>query len=210
MRLLLTLILSFLTASLLAQPSRRKIELQRKAFLSDVTAMTTDSADKVLKIACYLLNSQEFQDSLSKLKFPYANHCIGCGTGKDRNETIPGKIILDSIFRKNKVNLTLRLMQVGKPPIKIFRKKWCWGLGNTCPNTDSITSFYDNIDCDMGEDLPFTYAYAVHVCHEYAHNVGYCHTDHDLDNDVAEAIGWIAFYYIKKWYDDGTIKLQWQ
>ncbi|GAB3858115.1 hypothetical protein GCM10028822_32890 [Hymenobacter terrigena] len=56
----------------------------------------------------------------------------------------------------------------------------------------------------MGDDFPFEYAYAVHLCHEYAHNVGYCHTDNSQSRDAAESIGWIAYHYMKKWYDGGT------
>src|SRR5258708_38328995 len=76
----------------------------------------------------------------------------------------------------------------------------CFGLGATCPATDSVTSYFANIECDMSSDLPFPYAYGVHLCHEFMHDVGYCHTDHK--DDVAEEVGWIAFYFINKWYHE--------
>ena len=208
MRQLLTFALILFPGLLPAQSNSRKLELVRKRFISDVIAVTNDTADKSLRIASYLFNSKEFQDSILKLKFPFANHCADCDNNSDNtNAVIAGKEILDSVFRQKTIYLILRLLPVGKPPLSFFGKKKCWGLGNTCPNTDSITSFYKNIDCDMGDDLPFSYAYAVHLCHEYLHDVGYCHTDNDIVDDIAEAVGWIAFYYINKWYHEGTINL---
>lgn len=47
--------------------------------------------------------------------------------------------------------------------------------------------------------LPFLYAYAAHICHEFMHNVGFCHHSNDTD-DVAVAVGEIAYFNIKKWY----------
>ena len=56
----------------------------------------------------------------------------------------------------------------------------------------------------MGDDLPFIHAYAVHLCHEFMHNIGYCHTDHS-HTDIAEEVGEIAFYYIVKWHKEKRI-----
>ena len=189
-----------LTLNSLGQINLKHIDLNRGKFISSVRAINSDTADKALKIASYLFSSKEFQDSIQKLNFPFSNNCVDCGSNSDENKrNITGRTILESIFRKTEVSLTLRLKKVGKPPVM----GKCFGLGNTCPNTDSITSFYRNINCDMAKDLPFSYAYAVHLCHEFMHNVGYCHTDNNVDNDIAESVGWIAFHFIRQWYIKG-------
>lgn len=178
----------------------RKILLTRQAFSSDVAHITDDTAIRALRISSYLFNSKEFQDSILQLDFQYSNHCLDCGKNDhSRTERIKGAVILDSLFRESNVALSLKLTKVGKPPL--FGK--CFGLGYTCPDTYFITSYFKNIHCDMGKDLPFAYAYAVHLCHEYMHHVGYCHTDHS--DDVAETVGWIAFHFISKWYKEGAL-----
>jgi hypothetical protein len=184
----------------LAQNKPRTINLVRSSFeASKVKKITSANADHALRIANYLFNSKEFQDSLSKRDFTYHNICNGCDSNKEKDKPrILGSEVLDKLFQKQEAKLTLILLKVGTPPI--FGK--CFGLGFTCPNTDKITSYYKNINCDMSKELPFDYAYGVHLCHEYMHNIGYCHTDH-ID-DVAEATGWIAFYFINKWYKEGT------
>ena len=181
-----------------AQNDPRKINLVRGYFESKkVKSVTSANADHALRIASYIFNSKEFQDSLSKRDFNYHNICDGCDSNKETGKPrITGKEILDKLFKKNNATLSLILLKVGKPPM--FGK--CFGLGYTCPNTDKITSYYKNIKCHMSE-FPFEYAYGVHICHEYMHNIGYCHTDHV--DDVAEATGWIAFYFMNKWYQEG-------
>jgi len=182
-----------------SQNDGRNIKLIRGNFESKkVKVVTIENADHALRIATYLFNSKEFQDSISKRDFSYHNICNGCDSNKEKDKPrISGKEVLDKLFQKQEASLTLILLKVGKPPM--FGK--CFGLGYTCPNTDKITSYYKNINCDMSE-IPFDYAYGVHLCHEYMHNIGYCHTDH-ID-DVAEATGWIAFHFINKWYQAGT------
>ncbi|HEY0055270.1 MAG TPA: hypothetical protein VGB63_07935 [Pedobacter sp.] len=156
-----------------------------------------------LALSSYLFNSIEFQDSLKKLSFKYSNYCLDCGTNvPERQERITGATILDSIFRSSEAEIDFRLKRMGKPPLYFI----CFGLGNTCPaskkQTPKVTSNYLNIKCDMGKELPFTHAYAVHICHEYVHYIGYCHTDHK--DDVAEEVGLIAYHFIKKWHEEGT------
>jgi len=184
----------------LAQNKPRSINLVRSSFETNkVKKITSANADHALRIANYLFNSKEFQDSLSKRDFNYHNICDGCDSNKEKDKPrISGSEVLDKLFQKQEAKLKLILLKAGTPPI--FGK--CFGLGFTCPNTDKITSYYKNINCDMSKELPFDYAYGVHLCHEYMHNIGYCHTDH-ID-DVAEATGWIAFYFINKWYKEGT------
>ncbi|HVU94841.1 MAG TPA: hypothetical protein VHE34_06430 [Puia sp.] len=187
--------LAILSTTAIAQTPRH-IALKRAKLNTEVAEVTDATADLALQVASYLFSSKEFQDTLAKLNFQYPNHCDGCGKGPDRPERIPGTTILNDLFKRPEVALTLNLKTMGRRP----RKNHCYGLGATCPNTDLITSYYLNIDCDMGEDFPFPYGYGVHLCHEYMHNIGYCHTDHD--DDVAEDVGWIAYYYIKKWYQE--------
>ena len=190
------------TLNLFGQTNLKHINLRSSNFISAVKAVTSDTADRALTIASYLFNSKEFQGSIQKLNFPFSNNCVDCGTNSEENKpNITGQTILESIFRKAEVDLVICLKRVGKPPVLGV----CFGLGNTCPNTDSITSFYRNIKCDMAKDLPFSYAYAVHLCHEFMHNIGYCHTDNDVDNDVADAVGWIAFHFVREWYVKGVI-----
>jgi hypothetical protein len=163
-----------------------------------VKVVTSENADHALRIASYLFNSKEFQDSLSKRDFDYHNICVGCDANKEIDKPkVSGKDVLDKLFLKQEAKLSLILLKVGKPPILGY----CFGLGYTCPNTDKITSYYKNINCDMSKELPFDYAYGVHLCHEYMHNIGYCHTGND--DDVAEATGLIAFHFMNKWYQEG-------
>jgi hypothetical protein len=179
------------------RPAQRHITLRRKKFLTEVPEVAADTADKALRIATYLLNSKEFQDSIAKLTFKYSNHCKNCGAGvRNRSERIPAAVVLDSLFSRPVVDLILDLHKVGDQP----RNGKCFGLGATCPATDSVTSYFANIECDMSSDIPFSYAYSVHICHEFMHDVGYCHTDHQ--DGVAEEVGWIAFYFINKWYHE--------
>lgn len=150
------------------------------------TLLSKEIADKAMVLATQILNSKEFQDEVNSLDFAYENHCTSCGGKREsRKERIAGKTVVDSLYRKAEVSLDLTI-QAGR----------CGGaLGATCPNTMHISSNYKSISCDM-RNLPIELAYAVHICHEFAHTVGYCHTDHK--DDVAEKIGWIAYYIAVK------------
>ena len=167
-----------------------QLTLTRGSFTSEIKRMTTDSADKALKIATYLINSAEFKDSVAKLSFPWKNRCV-----RDSKEVVGGKEILAKIFGKPAVMLNLELDSVGKKPN--FEKEKCKGLGITVPGSHHILSYYENIMCSMSDSLTFAWAYATHLTHEFLHDVGYCHTTKDVDSDVAEAIGEIAYYPIK-------------
>jgi hypothetical protein len=175
------------------------IVLKRGELDCTVLEVSTDSVDKALLIAAYLFNNPEFQDSIAKLSFTWDNYCNACGRGEiDATKSISGKTVLDSIFRRAEEVLNLEIVRgplVGS------------SLGRTCPNTNQIKSYYRGIMRNMGHELPFSYAYAVHLCHEYTHNVGYCHTDNG-PGDVAESVGEIAYHFIKKWYDAGLIQQQ--
>lgn len=175
------------TQNLVAPIQYRTIALTKGKFTSFNSSVVSSAvADKALQIASQILSSHEFQDNVSRLDFQYANHCLSCSESQSGGERIPGMIILDSTFRKAAAILDLN-MNEGR----------CKNaLGSTCPNYSIITSNYKAIECDMS-NLPFEYAYAVHICHEYMHIIGYCHTDHK--DDVAEQIGWIAYYIALDW-----------
>lgn len=150
------------------------------------TLLSKEMADKAMVLASQILNSKEFQDEVNNLDFAYKNHCTSCGSKREsKKERIAGKTVIDSLYRNAEVSLDLTI-----------RAGRCRGaLGATCPNTKHISSNYKSISCDMPK-LPIEYAYAVHICHEFAHTVGYCHTDHK--DDVAEKIGWIAYHIAVK------------
>jgi len=66
-------------------------------------------------------------------------------------------------------------------------------------------------------ELPFSYGLAVNLCHEYMHEIGYCHIfdgvqvdefggkpDPDwFHKDLAYTIGWIAYYIALDWHQKG-------
>lgn len=179
--------------SLLKTPVTEKtaagsISIRRGTFQSyDPESVSAATADKACLIASRIFNSAEFYNELVKLDFRYSNHCKKCGQNEnDRSERIAGKEVLDNIFKHPSVTINL-FMNRGR----------CHGaLGSTCPGYDRITSNHQAIQCDMS-NLNFAYAYAVHLCHEYMHIIGYCHTDHR--DDVAEKVGWIAYYIVTAW-----------
>ena len=68
------------------------------------------------------------------------------------------------------------------------------------------------------DDDPFPQpSFTVNVCHEYMHQVGYCHIYNELNrpngkpdsryinDDVTYRVGWEA-YYLVKWFEDKVIK----
>ena len=173
------------------KPSLRQIEIKLGNFnCFNERKVSRQDADSALKLTSFILNSVAFQDSLLKLQFGVANYCESNRTTAVR--TITGKEVLDSIFQRSVVTIDLRLKRVGVPPIA----GKCFGLGSTFSHTDAVSSNYANIKCDMG-NLPFVEAYAIHLCHEFAHNVGFCHTDYV--DDVAEVIGNIAYHFMIRW-----------
>jgi hypothetical protein len=185
----------------IGQVGPHTVTLKRTKLISTANQVTPEVADHALRIASYILSSQDFQDSVSKRVYDHRNICSGCGpSAASPQRTLAGSQVLQRLLAKPTASLTLTVQPYGKKP----KNGKCYGLGSTCPNSDSILSYYQNIMCDMGDDFPFAYAYAVHLCHEYTHNVGYCHTDNSEQRDAAESVGWIAFHFLKQWYDSGT------
>lgn len=188
----------FMSAYALLQAQPKSITLLRSAFSTEIASINDDSADHALRIASYILSSASFQDSLRKLSFTSINFC-----DRDMRDQwgshakVSGSEVLHRLFAKPRVELGLLLEQQGYKPTR----RSCKGLGFTYYDSQFVTSYYDNIMCSMGDSLPFTYAYGVHLCHEYVHDIGYCHYGSDAD-DVAEAVGEIAYYFMVKWYYD--------
>lgn len=165
----------------------RLLVIEKGKFDTYNSNMISDKqAVKACAIASQIISSNDFQDELATLNFMSRNRCLSCSGGiNPRPESIPGAEVLDSLFRSAKVTMNF-----------VVSKGRCRGaLGATCPNSTQIMSNYSAIACNM-PDLPIEYAYAVHLCHEFSHTVGYCHTDHK--DDVAEKVGWIAYYIAVK------------
>lgn len=158
------------------------------------------SADSALIIAAAVLNSQEFRDSISKYFFPCKNYLSQCKT-KCRNcsDTIPTRVILDSLYRLKRDSLQLILLNDGV----------CKGggsFGYSSADVFIITSHFITIDCD-DDVLSFAYKYAYHICHEYMHIVGFYHYLNPKrrirDKDIAEKTGWIAYSILDRWHKMG-------
>jgi hypothetical protein len=147
------------------------------------------SADSAVKIASAVLNSLEFRDSILNYTFPCQNY----GNRKCHAEPITGQTVLDSLYTKASVSLSLFLNDCGGGT-----------FGYSHYGIPEITSCYHTVD-DDDDHLPFAYKYAYHICHEYMHIVGFYHfkppKHRIIRQDIAENTGWIAFYILERWYD---------
>jgi hypothetical protein len=159
------------------------------------------SADSALILACKVLNSQEFIDSFSKCNFYFKNYIKTSNTKcKSKFDVIAQKEIFDKIFLSKKDSITLLLINSGG----------CndGSMGMSQENIYKITSYYRTIECD-DDTLSFAYKYAYHICHEYMHIVGFYHFQspkkRDLENDIAEKAGWLAYNILKRWQKEGII-----
>ncbi|MDB5091485.1 MAG: hypothetical protein JWR09_5479 [Mucilaginibacter sp.] len=161
--------------------------------------------DSAFTIASALLSSEEFQSIYTNLDFPYWNHCKVGECSADKNHTGPetttGKEVMNLLFKEANVVMTIDL-----------KKRSRHALGATCPGNYFTTAYYENILKDMPH-LPYAYAIAVNLCHEYMHQVGLCHYSNSFQepddehpdpegfkNDVAYNVGWNAYYIATKWY----------
>jgi hypothetical protein len=192
--------LTILFTCLLANYARTQtLTLVRMNMDSKIPAVTEAVADQALRIASAILSSKEFRDSLAKRDFKYQNLCEKCGANREEGQPrITGQAVLTQLYKKNRQTLNLDMRKTGFPPPA---GNECFLQGKTCPGEHYITSYYKNIMCEMGEAFPFEYAYGVHLCHEYMHDIGYCHTDRK--DDVAETAGRIAFNIMNSWYKSG-------
>ena len=161
--------------------------------------------DSAFIIASALLSSNEFQSIYTNLDFPYWNHCKPGECKADKHYRGPkrttGKEVMNLLLKESNVVMTIDVEESSDS-----------ALGSTCPGNYSTTAYYNNILADM-KHLPYAYAIAVNLCHEYIHQVGLCHYSnsfHEPDeehpdpagfkNDVAYNVGWNAYYIATRWY----------
>lgn len=154
-----------------------------------------------------VFNSEQFQKEIAATSLNKESYCAENGSGK--KDKIPGTEILETLFKEK------------NPTIKITLRRRGSAMGATSANSYNTKAWYKNIVDDMPE-LPFAYALAVNLCHEYMHQVGYCHLyctgklcpeDKLLKEpgggkpdpgfykeDVTYHIGWLAYYILRDWY----------
>lgn len=165
-------------------------------------------ADSAMKIAKAVFNSDTFQNKILQLNFKHNSYCRqrkSCKRNeRDNGSRISGQEVLNDLFKEQNVQLSLYVESNGD------------ALGRTCPNEYAITMFYNNIMEDMKDDsIPPSYKLAVNLCHEYMHQVGYCHIYDGLREkeglpdsrymyqDVTYTVGWEAYYTLRDWYSKG-------
>ncbi len=175
-----TLILIIVCQIAVAQ--QKTVELKLRTFKSKNKNVDSVLAANAIRIASLVLNSQEFRDSLNKYDFKCENYGETCSSSR-----IKGSVVLDSTYRVQIFELDL----IMKTCINEY--------GHSEEDKHYIQSCYGKLRKD-DKKLPFSYIYAYHICHEYMHIVGYYHTDHK--DDVAEKVGWIAYYILDRWFDE--------
>lgn len=153
-----------------------------------------------------IYSSAEFQDSMSHINFKCKSYAAGCHILPEVNGKISGQVVLDLLFKRSTANIKLILIENGN------------ALGETYVDTDTTTTYYNQIKDDM-KTIPFTYSLAVNLCHEYMHSIGfkhlYCsglfclnhlneHGDNPdpkfINDDVTYRVGWIAYRIMQRKY----------
>lgn len=180
MKIALTFIFSFSLQFCYSQS--KTVRLSLNSFKSANKKVDSATAVDALKIATIILNSQEFSDSLNRYNFTCENYGVKCN-----NERIKGSVVLDSLLRAKNVALDLTMRNCSHE------------YGHSEKDKYFIKSCYRKLRKD-DNTLPFSHIYAYHICHEYMHIVGFFHTDY-ID-DVAEKVGWIAYYILDRWYKE--------
>lgn len=200
LNLAIAFMLFFSVCRLDAQNQYRTITISMNSNSTFFLKKWKAEADSAFVILNKVFNSREFQDSLRKLTFINENYC---NTNAQVQPFITGAIALDSLFKEPNVSWTLRYKVIDG------------ALGSTTPGTYITTAYRHNITKDMPELSP-AYRLAVNLCHEYFHQVNYCHTYDpgelhenyqirpgdfvDLpvyNRDVTYRVGWIAYFLIK-------------
>ena len=191
--LLVFLILSSLRVA--AQNPYSKISFHRNADSDFFLPRLSTSADSALKIMAAVYNSQEFRDTLATFRFPCRNysdsHRCPANCTRCQGNIIDTQTILDNLYRIPNAGLTLKLDGAGGD-----------SFGNSLKNIFVITSHYQTVNADT--KIPFSYHYAVHMCHEYMHIRGFYHNWRLRRRvDIAEQIGEIAYVILLRWYKAG-------
>jgi|GEM_PF-1610304 len=172
------------------QLASSRVRLSIKNFTSTSHPHLRASADSAMYIASVLLNSKEFQDSVNRYTFTCRNYWRGCKPScTSCADRFSGRVVLDSAYRHASPSIDL-----------ILDNRNVGALGSAAMNVLRITSHYPPIRRDA-PSLPFSYSYAYHIAHEYMHIVGFSHTDHV--DDVAEKVGWIGYFILKRWHKEG-------
>lgn len=171
---------------------------------------------EAFRLANLIFNSDEFQKEIATITLDYNSYCKW-NRHDGRSGRISGEEILSRLFRGQHVVLAINLQKSGS------------ALGETTDSSYLTTAWYDNIVADMDE-FPFSYGLAVNLCHEYMHQVGFCHLyctqiwplcpgnrklrepkggkEPDpkfFDKDVTYRVGWSAYYLLKKWKEEGKL-----
>lgn len=158
-------------------------------------------AIRAFELVNEVFNSKEFQQEISNMDFSCESYCDGCSGNVRR---ISGVEVLNKLFSKQEVSLKLILNKKGG------------ALGETINNSTTTKAWYKNIVQNMPE-LPFAYALASNLCHEYMHTVGFCHIyctgwrcpsdkklkeigekpdEKFIKEDVTYKVGWLAYYIL--------------
>lgn len=161
---------------------------------------------KAFQLANFIFNSKAFQEEIRSVHLDYNSYCPQ-HRQPGRSGQISGEEILKRLFKEKQVLIAMHLKKSGG------------ALGETSDSSYHTTAWHDNIVADMPE-LPFAYGLAVNLCHEYMHQVGFCHLyctawickgnrlkepkggkEPDpvfFNKDVTYRVGWIAYYHILK------------
>ncbi|MDR3007213.1 MAG: hypothetical protein LBV59_04720 [Sphingobacterium sp.] len=212
------LLLYFLTFSSVvwSQVDKKIINIKLKNLICRYTADMGPTVEKAFRIATAIFNSDEFQKEISNSNFKCDSYCQGCSLiSLDNQGRISGEEVLRRLFAERDVAITLELKERGG------------ALGETTPGSYYTKAWYKNILEDMPELADdFSYGLAVNICHEYMHQVGFCHiyctgwmwpksrrlVERDgkpdpkfIDDDVTYKVGWVAYYILKKWVEEKKV-----
>lgn len=172
----------------------RTVILTLGKFTSQEFPEAKNVADSALHIASVLLSSNDFKKAIGKLDFTCRNYWHYCKTSCNHcDDRFSGMVVLDSVFRKNNVQLDLFLQDCNDE------------YGHSTRNVLEVYSCKPVVFFDEKELSP-AYCYAYHLAHEYMHIVGFFHTDHV--DDVAEKTGWIGWEIILAWRRAGRDIMQ--
>ncbi len=216
MKKVLTLILSVSTLISYSQPSNSSVSIKLKNLTGDYGDDMRPVVEKAFRIASIILNSEEFKSDFSKLSFSCDSYCKGCEKIKLNSEgRIDGKTILNKLYEESNVQMSLELRKKGH------------ALGETSEGSYQTIAWVENIREDMPEfESDFSYALAVNLCHEYMHQIGFCHLycagwlcpkkdrlrevngkpdPKFFKGDVTYYVGWRAFYILEKWNSEKKV-----
>jgi hypothetical protein len=212
------LIILFLISSitLIGQTPNRVVKIGMKSFVCGFRNDMEPTAQRAFRIATAIFNSPEFQKEISDMSFSCESYCKGCKSISLNNQNrISGEEVLNKLFSERSVEMTLELKKSGS------------ALGETRAGAYYTTAWHDNIQADMPEfNFDFAYALAINICHEYMHQVGFCHLyctgwtcakknrlnepngnpdPKFIEEDVTYKVGWAAYHILINWHKDNRV-----